>query len=147
MKNFVLRLQRTDKYICNIVRQSDTQELTPVDYTRLRGEAFVFPCELANDKSLKGLHISHIIEEVDREANFVPRQRTCESCIKFQETCSRVIIDNLCFQYQEEDDRAMLMMEDGEMELPEEVLSHKEVEAILKEQADHPERFEIGVLA
>ncbi len=27
--------------------------------------------------------------------------RTCESCIKFQEMCSRIIIDNVCFQYQE----------------------------------------------
>ncbi len=30
------------------------------------------------------------------------RPRTCESCMKFQETCSRVIIDNPCFQYAEE---------------------------------------------
>ncbi len=30
------------------------------------------------------------------------RPVTCESCKKFQETCSRVLIDNPCFQYAEE---------------------------------------------
>ncbi len=36
-------------------------------------------------------------------AKYIPliRSLTCESCKKFQETCSRVIIDNRCFQYQE----------------------------------------------
>ncbi len=32
------------------------------------------------------------------------RPLTCESCMKFQGTCSRVLIDYPCFQYEEEED-------------------------------------------
>ncbi len=31
------------------------------------------------------------------------RPRTCEGCVKFRISCSRIIIDDTCFQYMDED--------------------------------------------
>ena len=41
--------------------------------------------------------------KIYRQAARDSRPRTCESCIEYQETCSRVIIDNPCFHYREAD--------------------------------------------
>lgn len=69
VRNFVMRLGTTDKYIKDVVRYSDSGKFTPVGYSKLRGEAFVFPEKLKDDASMVDLHVDHIMEIVERYAN------------------------------------------------------------------------------
>ncbi len=67
VRNFVMRLGTTDRYIENVVKSGG--QFTPVSFTRLRGKAFVFPEFLKDDGSMEELHAQHLMEIVERPAS------------------------------------------------------------------------------
>jgi hypothetical protein len=73
-----------DDWISNNGVNADTKEcggqFTPIDYTRLRGKAFVFSASLENDKRMDELHAQHLVEKVERKATAYRILEVWEDC-------------------------------------------------------------------